>query len=383
MKQKKDKRILRIGVLLRDINVLTGTALVAISTIETLRKLGFRVILLCGRKVNKERVAKNFGANLQVDKETMLPIWIHWRRVPRIQTYSEFVLASLAKPICDIIVNPYTNDLLPWVDVTYINAPRSFLLKQKSRNHKFWNCYYKPYHVMERLLGLRASDKLVLANSCFTADATKKQIGINPLVVYPPVNLKGIAYSKSNGIKKNIVLSIATFSPVKKLERIPLIASKVNAKFFILGGVNSEASYRKVCRLIKKCCVEDKVIIIANASHEVKMELLRKAKVFLHTSLFEPFGISIAEGMGSGCIPVVHDSGGPREFVPYRWRYEDAEDATQKIKEALDSWSPSIAEDMKSIAYRFSKERFQNTFSRIIKSYLMKKDGSNHLLEGA
>jgi glycosyltransferase involved in cell wall biosynthesis len=270
------------------------------------------------------------------------------------------------------------------VNVTYINAPRPLLLEQKSRNKKFWDWYYKPYQVIERTLGLR-SDKLVLANSSFTANAIREQIGVNPLVIYPPVDVKGNAYSKSNGIKKNIVLTIARFSPEKKLERIPLIARRVNAKFVILGTVNSEASYRRVCRLIKKYGVEDKVTTIVNLpnNHEVKMELLRKAKVFLYTSLLEPFGISIVEGMGSGCIPVVHDSGGPREFVPYRWRYKDAEDASQKIKEALDSWSPSIAKDMRSIAYQFRKERFQNDFSRILKSYLIKNDVTHQLYERA
>jgi glycosyltransferase involved in cell wall biosynthesis len=139
--------------------------------------------------------------------------------------------------------------------------------------------------------------------------------------------------------------------------------------------VNSEASYRRVCRLIKKYGVEDKVTAIVNSpnNQEVKMGLLRKAKVFLHTSLFEPFGISIVEGMGAGCIPVVHDSGGPREFVPHNWRYKNVEEAVQKINQALCSWSPSMAKDMMSIAYLFERKRFQNEFSEILKSYLPKK----------
>ena len=194
-------------------------------------------------------------------------------------------------------------------------------------------------------------------------------------MVYPPVDLKGIAYSKSNRIKKSIVLTIARFSPEKRLEQIPLIARRVDAKFFILGTVNSEASYRSVYGLIKKYGVEDRVTIIADSpnNHEVKMELLRKAKVFLHTSLLEPFGISIVEGMGAGCIPVVHDSGGPTEYVPSEWRYRNGEEAKSKIENALLSWSPSIGEEMRNIAWQFREERFQNEFSEILKSYLPKK----------
>jgi len=43
---------------------------------------------------------------------------------------------------------------------------------------------------------------------------------------------------------------------------------------------------------------------------------LVNSKVFLHPAPFESFGIAVADSMAAGAIPVVHDSGGSREFVP-------------------------------------------------------------------
>jgi glycosyltransferase involved in cell wall biosynthesis len=364
MKQKQDKRISRVGILFRDINIPTGTALVAISTIKTLRKLGFRVILICGKKVNKKRVANNFGVNLQVDKEIVFPIWSR-----RIQTYFDFLLPFIAKPFCDILINPYSSDILPHVDVTYIHYPKPLLIKEKHKNC-FWNYYYKAYETLERMPSFR--DHLILANSFFTANAIKRQYNINPVVLYPPVDLKTLT-EKEKPIKKNLVLTISSFSPHKNLDKIPLVAKDLDAAFVVLGAFYSKNLYYRMRSLIKKYDVEDKVTLMANAPLHIKIKLLHEAKVYFHTMPYEHFGISIVEGMGAGCIPVVHDSGGPTEYVPSEWRYNNEEEAKSKIEDALLSWSPLIGEQMKNIAWRFREERFQNEFSEILKSYLLKE----------
>jgi glycosyltransferase involved in cell wall biosynthesis len=360
---------MRAGLLYYDLNKVGGREQVVISILRALRKLGFRTISLCGKKMDKSCIKNNFGVNVQVHKELVLPIW-----PSHAQTYFEFLLPVIAKPLCDVLINPYTNDILPQVDVTYFHYAQPLLLRQKMRKNRIWNYCYRPYQVAERALAVRASRTLLLANSFFTANVIKEQIGITPLVIYPPVFLKKTVNSVR--ARKNIILTIARFSAEKKLEQIPLVARDVDAKFVILGSITDATSYSRVRRLIKDYGVEDRVTMILDAPNNfsVKMELLQKAKVYFHTMPFEPFGISIVEGMGAGCIPVVHDSGGAREFVPPMWRYKDTEDAKQKIKEALDSWSNSIAEDMETIAYQFREERFIDDFSGTLNAYLRERN---------
>ena len=44
---------------------------------------------------------------------------------------------------------------------------------------------------------------------------------------------------------------------------------------------------------------------------------------YVHCAENEHFGITIVEAMAAGCVPIVHDSGGPREIVidkvGFRW----------------------------------------------------------------
>jgi glycosyltransferase involved in cell wall biosynthesis len=358
---------MRVGLIYYDLNKSGGREQVIISILRALKKLNLKTISICGKRVDISRIKNNFGVYLQVYKELILPIWPN-----RAETYFKFLLPVVAKSFCDVLINPYTNDILPMVDVTYFHYVQPLLLRQKMHESKIWNYCYKPYQVMERALVARASDMLLLANSYFTAKAVQEQVGITPSVIYPPVFLKKMKTMNSARKCKNIVLTIARFSPEKKLELIPLVARDVDAHFVILGSIRDSTSYIRVCKLIKEHGVKDKVSIIVDNPNNfyVKIKLLQKARVYFHTMPFEPFGISIVEGMGAGCIPVVHDSGGAREFVPKRWRYESIEDAKQKIKEALDSWSNSTAENMKTIAYQFREERFIDNFSETLKAYL-------------
>jgi glycosyltransferase involved in cell wall biosynthesis len=58
----------------------------------------------------------------------------------------------------------------------------------------------------------------------------------------------------------------------------------------------------------------------------------------------EHFGIAPVEGLASGCLTLVHDSGGMKEFIPDDLRWETYDDLKEKIvqcmieKDASASW---------------------------------------------
>ena len=125
----------------------------------------------------------------------------------------------------------------------------------------------------------------------------------------------------------------------KQLERIPQIAAQTapNIKFVIIGRLYNPAALNQLQTLTKKLDVANRVQIYPNASAEQKIELLKKSKIYLHTMVGEHFGISIVEAMAHGCLPIVHDSGGMREFVPQQYRYQTIAEAAVKINNERES----------------------------------------------
>ena len=83
----------------------------------------------------------------------------------------------------------------------------------------------------------------------------------------------------------------------------------------------------------------------------------------------EHFGISIVEAMALGCFPIVHDSGGMREFVPTQYRYTSLPQAAEKITAEINAWSPDKAEEMKTIASKFSIQNFSDQFMAFFNSH--------------
>jgi glycosyltransferase involved in cell wall biosynthesis len=78
----------------------------------------------------------------------------------------------------------------------------------------------------------------------------------------------------------------------------------------------------------------------------------------------EHFGIAPVEGLASGCIAIVHDSGGMQEFIPedYRWRtYEDLKSKIinlMEFSETSQNWDSTRPQLWKKISV-LTPETFQ------------------------
>jgi glycosyltransferase involved in cell wall biosynthesis len=152
---------------------------------------------------------------------------------------------------------------------------------------------------------------------------------------------------------------------------IPYIAKSTSkaVSFTIAGLVSSKESLNSLLRLTKELGVSEKVKILTNVRRNRLKEILLDSKVYLHTAINEHFGISIVEAMSSGCIPVVHDSGGPREFVPQDLRYKSIEEAAEKVEKAMYEWSPKQAVKFSKIACEFNENNFAEKFISIFHSH--------------
>jgi glycosyltransferase involved in cell wall biosynthesis len=362
---------LRIGVFNPVLHNIGGAEYVTIVLINALREQGHQVILMSNKAIDPARTAFFFGKNMVVDAY-ISPLLDSSRWMPHVHPLADYVNASESLVLrlnCQILIDTYSDFILPWNDVTYFQErERNLSLKRPLTISSF---FYVPFF---KSSGVK--EKIVLVVSGFLADFLEKK-GIHCDVLYLPINVSYFSHDNKNfyGIKQDVVVTLSRFSEEKKLEEIPLIAKQTDrgVSFAIAGSCHSNSAYRvfeSLQRLIKKTGVEDRVKLFPNISREKVRELLWNSKVYLHTRENEPFGITIVEAMSAGCIPIVHDSGGPREFVPEDLRYANTEEAVRMVEKSISQWSIERSEQMSIIASKFSEKEFSKKFLKILKPYI-------------
>jgi alpha-1,2-mannosyltransferase len=348
-----------------NLNPCGGAERLAVSTIEAMNKCGFNVSLITTHNTDWQRIFDLFGKRVKVNQEYHFPFSLPSK------TYSPVLLTpfKFKEHRNRAIVFNSKGDTVPAVgdDITYLHSPYFLNEKFGYSNSSFWHVYMAP-HIKIVKEGLRYS-KRILTNSLFSRDRIRSLLNRNAEVVYPPVALesyKRLLHPKE--ARKDIVAICSRFAADKRLELLPKIASQTHGTYYVMGA--SEGTSANIIGHLKKQIakygIQEKVILRPDVSNEEKINILSKSKVFLHLKPNEDFGIGIVEAMAAGCTPIVHDSGGPREFVPQEWRYNNTDEISEKIRQALDSWSLSKAEDISRITDRFDEANYQRKIMEII-----------------
>jgi glycosyltransferase involved in cell wall biosynthesis len=226
-------------------------------------------------------------------------------------------------------------------------------LQNPSLEHRWlWKLLYWPI-TFQRDRQIKKID-LLMCNSHYTKNAIMTYWGREAEVVYPPVGIEDFKPST----KKALIVSVGCFAPLKHYEMVIEIAKQMpTAKFVIIGRKCLNDPYYDKIAMSKP----DNVDLCANATRADVSALLGEAKIYLHTMIGEHFGISVVEAMAAGCIPVVHNSGGPKEIVGnYGFFYKTVEEGVKAIGEALQSNINPV--DIVERAKMFNSDIFKKNF---------------------
>jgi len=355
---------------------------VALHVIKALMDNGHEVVLGTVEKTNWDKVRRLMGVNLpKIPEEYSI-----MREIRKFGIYQRSLTAlhvARFRREFDLTINTH-GDVMPLpVDITYLHFPVFALLAEEPWRYYakyfkslFWRAYFEPYRVMQKYLArFMFSRSLLLTNSSFSRNVIRKYIHSDALVVYPPVEVEEYLKLSRNLEREEAVISISRFAPEKNLHLIPFIAKHLpDISFYVVGSVRGYRSmeyYNRISELIKKMSLKN-VKLHPNASYEEKLEILSRCKVFLHLMPYEHFGISVVEGMASGCIPVVHKSGGQWLDIVGRGRFGVGYDAlsvdeiAKVVSRALVIWSPRRADGVRQRARCFSSENFEKKVIRIV-----------------
>jgi glycosyltransferase involved in cell wall biosynthesis len=371
---------LKIGIFHPSFQNYGGGEVVCFIITDTLAKSGYDLELFVGKKLDpgQREVERMLGG--KIPSSVKITVRSSFTQPGDSFDLFPIIINSLSlKSRRDILIDTYSNCIFPWTDVCYIHFPFLYNYFYRPSFPYLRKGYTKyvfglPYMVYAKKLQ-NYDDKLIIANSKFTASAIKEILNVNVRVLYPPV--PSVSFNESpdslmQNPRANTVVTVSRFSNDKGLEKIPYIAklTECNARFVLIGLLHDRKVYESLTQIIKNLGMIKKVELLPNAPRAQLENTLRTAKVYLHTTVEEHFGISIAEAMAMGCIPIVHNSGGMKEFVPERYRYENLHEAARKIERALNEWTPEKAKEIIKIARQFSEPNFARNFAEMFSSYI-------------
>ena len=200
--------------------------------------------------------------------------------------------------------------------------------------------------VLRPLLGMRSKRDIICdrrehiyPNSRFVEKLMTAFYGpFNSTLFYPPTLFEAESAAGARDPLK--VVYIGRIIPEKRLEEIIGIVEKARAltgldiKFHAAGRLNQSPSYGK--KLSQMAEERTWLKFVGALYGEEKTQFLLSGSYALHAERDEAFGISIAEYLSAGLIPIVPDEGGTPEIVETSaLAYHTSEDASRILAHLL------------------------------------------------
>lgn len=210
-----------------------------------------------------------------------------------------------------------TNDLFLKVkSLCYVHYP---ILKTKQVGNlksRAMSLLIKVALFITRLTRFRRNVTYV-TNSFWTKGQIEQSTGISAFVLNPPVSVGDCNESEfPKHYKRRRICIASRISREKNIDKILAQldpwASENNYQISIAGPLSDEEYYNE---LTKKYACTGHITFTGMLSRAHYLELLSMSEIYLHGMKEEHFGITVAEAMLLGCIPVVHNSGGQIEIT--------------------------------------------------------------------
>lgn len=389
----KNSNALRIALVHDSLNPCGGAERLALAMARALKELGHFVDLYVIEASDWSRVEKLTPYDRRViDKEYVLPPFksfptvysriLHWLgrdvvgyHMVKKQNYDLIIATKqILVPVFVDVLYMHFPDFHPSFD--YLYYPERYLYNTMLR------IYSRPLELVTKTLISSFKSigykPVILTNSRFSASIIERFLNTEAIVLYPPANIEKYLTLSKHGNRENIVVTISRIERMKNLDIITDIAKEVKeARFVILGSMQSSSYYARLMRRIRRLNLEGRVKILINAPEKLKTEILKKAKIYLHPTKYEHFGIAVVEAMAAGLIPIVHKSGGSWIDIVDRGEYgmgfrtiEELKGAVEYVMNADRTGLSELREKACKGSQRFSFDKFRRNIARLLKSLI-------------
>ena len=213
-------------------------------------------------------------------------------------------------------------------NIAYVHFPEiHYDYEHSKRSKRMYLWLYKA--LLERDIGKL---DLVFCNSNYTKAMTERywgKFGIkDPVVAYPSVEARFWS-DKPLSQRAKRVLYVGRFVPQKRHELMKKLAADFPQFEFVSAGLLRDSEQSWFEGFSKDLPANYNVK--PNLSEDGLIALFQDSQIYCHLMEGEHFGIAPMEALASGCITLVHNSGGSGEFIPEEFRWSTFEDLKEKI----------------------------------------------------
>lgn len=229
-------------------------------------------------------------------------------------------------------------------NIAYVHFPEipDFYAHYKTTKKMYWWLYK---WLLERHINQLG---LVYCNSNYTKAAIQKYWSKyripEPVVAYPPVE-EPFWSEKPLTARVNRVVYTARFVPLKRHEILKQLATEFPQLQFVSVGLLRDTEQAWFEEFSKN--LPANYTVKPNLPEKELISLLQNSTVYCHLMEGEHFGIAPMEALASGCITLVHNSGGSGDFIPQEYRWDTIQDLKEKIGKLADSQYSVEAWNMK------------------------------------
>ena len=363
----------KIALIHHDLNNAAGTEKCVFTAIDALNEINIIPDVFAIKDATPEKFINNFGKPIKYNFKRIINL-----NVKGFEIYKNPLINLLTGKLSqyDHIFN-FAGSCLFVPDrknyILYIHFPDRGLIEHSERYRRgFWKLYSLPVNVLSKISKL--GKKITIAcNSQFTKSILLQFYKVDESrihIIHPPVGIE----SKANDDieKKEEIATLGRFTSVKRqMEQIEIASFFPDLKFNIIGSVTfshtSDAYFRQCQDYVEKNNMKN-VDLFANISRSELISILRASKFFLHNMRHEHFGISTVEAIAQGCIPIVHNSGGQKEIVPFReLRFDDKDEAVEIIRNLRKKDNTEMLSKLKENIKNFSEEKYKHDILGLLK----------------
>ena len=215
-------------------------------------------------------------------------------------------------------------------DETEVNPAKKLILKILGFIPLFLITYPRHYKFLDTY-------QKIISISEYSSFWIKRFWDKDSTILFPPVDTESFR-SGGNNKKEKAILSVGRFFPEhhnKKQYELAATFIKMIGEYpvdmkgytlYLAGGVSGTREHLEYVERIKKLSAGYPIEVLPNVSFKELTGLFKKSSIFWHASglgedenahpeKFEHFGITTAEAMSAGCIPVVINKGGQKEII--------------------------------------------------------------------